>query len=347
MRFRHHGVPLLLCFGLVACAPPAPQWTDPSPHKVHSVTVENGVQLEVLEWGGSGRPIVLLAGSGNSAHVFDGFAEKLTGFGRVYGITRRGYGNSSHPDSGYTEGRLAEDVRQVLDSLKIYAPVLVGHSMAGEEMTRLATEHPGRVAGLVYMDAAADPTDSPSSSSEYQDLLKKLPEPLRTPPAPDLKSFQAYRESQIARGDPPFPESELRNIYETTEDGSVGGFRSTKAIHDAIDAGALKRDYSRLRVPVLAFFTVPCAKGWQGYGYACIIHAETKPKYLPKNDEERAAVQNFEAATAAYVNRWKKNLQTAQASVRIVDLPDANHYLFLSNERDVVSELRQFVANLK
>jgi len=92
---------------------------------------------------------------------------------------------------------------------------------------------------------------------------------------------------------------------------------------------------------------VPCAKGWQGYGYACIIHAETKPKYLPKNDEERAAVQNFEAATAAYVNRWKKNLQTAQASVRIVDLPDANHYLFLSNERDVVSELRQFVANLK
>jgi non-heme chloroperoxidase len=34
-------------------------WTDPSKHKVRFVTVDEGVRLEVLEWGGSGRPVVL------------------------------------------------------------------------------------------------------------------------------------------------------------------------------------------------------------------------------------------------------------------------------------------------
>lgn len=58
-------------------------WHNPSPHKIQFVTVDEGVQLEVLDWGGSGRNVVLLAGSGNMAHVYDGFAEKLTSFCHV------------------------------------------------------------------------------------------------------------------------------------------------------------------------------------------------------------------------------------------------------------------------
>ena len=33
------------------------------------VNVGDGVKVEVVDWGGSGRPLILLAGSGNSAHV--------------------------------------------------------------------------------------------------------------------------------------------------------------------------------------------------------------------------------------------------------------------------------------
>lgn len=113
-------------------------WHDPSHHKVQFVTVEEGVRLEVLDWGGSGRPIVLLAGSGNTAHIFDDFAEKLSGACcHVYGITRRGFGASTRPDSGYDQQRLADDVLRVLDALKLVAPVVAGHSMSGEELTTL------------------------------------------------------------------------------------------------------------------------------------------------------------------------------------------------------------------
>ncbi len=46
-------------------------WHDPSPHQVQFVTVDENVQLEVLDWGGSGRLVILLAGLGNTAHIFD------------------------------------------------------------------------------------------------------------------------------------------------------------------------------------------------------------------------------------------------------------------------------------
>jgi non-heme chloroperoxidase len=308
-------------------------WHDLSNHQVRFVTVDDGVQLEVLDWGGSGRSVLLLAGSGNTAHVFDDFAEKLSAFSHVYGITRRGYGASSHPDSGYTEQRLADDVLRVLDSLKIVKPVLVGHSMAGEEMTRLGLDHSDRLAGLVYLDAADDPTDFPASSPAYMALYHKLPAAARDhrePAASDLKSFQAYREWQVRSGEVPFPESELRNMYESNPDGSVGSDKESPRVHEAIGAGAGKRDYSKIRVPVLAFFP----------------SASATPRYLPKDAQERAAMEEFDAATAAYVNRYKKGLQTAPGGVRIIELPGANHYVFLSNEADVVRELRVFLAGL-
>ena len=47
---------------------------DVTPHEVTFVTVEPGVQLEVLDFGGSGETMVLLAGGGDNAHVWDDFA---------------------------------------------------------------------------------------------------------------------------------------------------------------------------------------------------------------------------------------------------------------------------------
>src|SRR5262245_28222483 len=130
---KHRWIYLLLVVVIFlatpACAQEPGAWQDLSKHQVRFVTAEKDVRLEVLDWGGEGRAVVLLAGSGNTAHVFDDFAPKLTDCCHVYGITRRGYGASSQPASGYDDQRLADDVLKVLDSLKIAAPVLAGHSM--------------------------------------------------------------------------------------------------------------------------------------------------------------------------------------------------------------------------
>lgn len=78
------------------------------------VRAPDGIELEVLDWGGDGRPVVLLAGSGWTAHVFDDFAPKLTSRYRVYGITRRGFGASGFAAGKYGIDLLGDDVLEVI-----------------------------------------------------------------------------------------------------------------------------------------------------------------------------------------------------------------------------------------
>jgi non-heme chloroperoxidase len=89
-------------FALAACA--ALAQTGPSSYgdcapKTQFVNVQPDVKLEVLDWGGTGRNLVLLAGLGNTAHVFDSLGPKLAAHYHVIGITRRGFGQSSAPQT--------------------------------------------------------------------------------------------------------------------------------------------------------------------------------------------------------------------------------------------------------
>src|SRR5207249_10599736 len=124
-----------------------------SGHKVSFVTVEPGVRLEVLDWGGTGETLVLLTGVGDNAHVFDQFAYQFTDRFHVIGITRRGFGRSSQPAHGYDLDTRARDDIAVLDKLNIHEAVFVGHSVAGTELNKIGAVYPVRVRILDYMDA--------------------------------------------------------------------------------------------------------------------------------------------------------------------------------------------------
>jgi len=80
------------CVPAKRSGPPQPAACfDATPHKKTCVTVDSGVQLQVLDWGGADRPdaMVLLPGYGDNAHVYDGFAYQFTDYFHVIGITRR------------------------------------------------------------------------------------------------------------------------------------------------------------------------------------------------------------------------------------------------------------------
>lgn len=329
---------LHLWLAFVACAQEPGAWRDPSTHQMKFITVDEDVQLEVLDWGGSGRAVVLLAGSGNTAHVFDDFAPELSDCCHVYGITRRGFGSSSRPPTGYDDQRLADDTLSVLNALHLDHPVLAGHSMAGGELTTIGRQGSERISGLVYLDATADPGDPSMSDPEFVAAMNKLPEAMRQPPVMDRSSFRAYQASQRRAHLGAFPESELRQGFAERQDGSVGQYKgSTEVINAAIGRGQIKRDYSNIRVPVVVFIDYPLAPG----------DGLSQSGDQPLNDVEHAAMAAYARVTKTRVDKRIDNLTRSVPTARVVKLPGASHYVFLTREAEVLAEMCRFVTTLK
>jgi hypothetical protein len=107
------------------------------------------------------------------------------------------------------------------------------------------------------------------------------------------------------------------------------------AIRRAITVDArTKPDYSRVRTPVLALY--------QAQG----PFEEVASRYVIRDDRERAAVRQLYDATRALYGLWQRQLRAAVPTARIVDLPGANLFMFLTHEADVLREVRAFAATL-
>lgn len=314
------------------------QEIDTSPHKIQFVTVDKDVKLEVLDWGGSGRPLVLLAGLGNNAHIFDSFAPALTPSYHVYGITRRGFGASSVPTSGYSSDRLGDDVLAVLGALKLNRPVLTGHSVAGEELSSIGSRHPERVAGLIYLEAGYGYAFYDSAHGDLNidlfDLLNKLPQVLTardatqlidellTTSLPRFEGDLRERQKDMAASPPQaLPRATAPSSPPVTLPAApVPSFRANYAIITG-------QKYTDIRGPVLAIYASPHNPG-------------------PPVSDDPAALATYEARDKTRVDAIARAFEIGVPSARVVRLPHADHFVFLSNQADVLREMNAFIANL-
>jgi non-heme chloroperoxidase len=307
-------------------------WRDPSPHTVQFMSVEDKIKLEVLDWGGSGRPVILLAGLGNTAHAFDKFAPNLTAQYHVYGITRRGFGASTTPPpitANYTADRLGDDVLAVCASLKLNRAVLVGHSIAGEELSSIGSRYPEQVAGLIYLDAGYEYAYYDRSRGDLLidslELQKKLGQLQPGNQPQDPKQFV----NELLREILPQFERDLQQLQKDLETSPppVPGpaHHLDPSPSQAILAGQQK--YTEIRAPILAIYAVPHDRGGPANGDAA---ARAK---ADAQDQERTGGQ-------------AKAFETGIPSAHVVRLPHANHFVFRSNEVDVLREMNAFIGSL-
>ena len=68
--------------------------------------------------------------------------------------------------------------------------------------------------------------------------------------------------------------------------------------------------------------------------------------YEPKTADERAAIDRFRARGAAIIGRWTDKLKRGAPNARLVWYPEAGHYVYMTNEADVLREIHAFVAGL-
>jgi pimeloyl-ACP methyl ester carboxylesterase len=308
-------------------------WRDSSAHEVRFVAVERNVRLEVLDWGGTGRPVVLLAGLGGNAHTFDALAPKLTDRYHVYAITRRGFAPSSVPTSGYLSDSLADDVLAVLDSLHLERPVLVGHSIAGQELSSIGSRRPERVAGLVYLDAANvyafyDPTAGDNAPYIIPDVQRRLAVIFdRWAPISFAERTAMIRELAdttlpILARDLRLWANELAEAPNATE--RPKGLRRDP-VASAIFAGSQR--YTRIHGPVLAIYVAPQA---------------LRPD-APKDSAGRALLDSL---SLSYRMPQINSFQRGVPQARVVRLAHADHFVWRSHEADVLREMRAFIDAL-
>lgn len=100
------------------------------------------------EAAGSGPPLILLHGNGESSIIFDRALPVLAQRFTVYAIDSRGHGLSS-PVSEYHYADMAQDVADFIRLLGLEKPVVYGFSDGGIIALLLAIRHPEMTGGII------------------------------------------------------------------------------------------------------------------------------------------------------------------------------------------------------
>ncbi len=140
----------------------------------------NGVCLRYAA-AGSGRPVVLVHGNGESHDLFETEISQQTAAGfRVYAPDSRGHG-ASEPVTEYHYADMAEDMYQFIRALGLRSPALYGHSDGGIIGLLLALRHPGALHMLAVSGTNLSPAGLiPDFLAECRAMNEKNPDPLIT-----------------------------------------------------------------------------------------------------------------------------------------------------------------------
>jgi pimeloyl-ACP methyl ester carboxylesterase len=303
---------------------------DGTPHKKTLVPVDNGVRLQVLDWGGAdkARTMVLLTGLGDNAHVYDQFAFQFTDYFHVIGITRRGYLPSSQPEAGYDVDTRARDDITVLNFLGIRKALFVGHSVAGSELSAIAVKYKRYVEKLVYLDAF--------------DLSKRFQLP-DIPPRPftdaDSRSLQIYIAAVQRLDNTLEPAQAVCISSQFDENGRITGSTTPARIPEAILRGVQEPaspaiDWAKVEAPRLGIFSQPSVEAKLPFYW--YLSAEDKKKF---DDNWPGIVDWYTDTTNEFAAE-----HSGRPKAVVYTLPDAPHYFYLSsNQAFVVRVMREFL----
>jgi pimeloyl-ACP methyl ester carboxylesterase len=291
----------------------------------------DGVRLHYLDWGGSGRNLVLLPGLGGTAQIFRGIAPRLGDRFRVSSFTRRAHGRSDRPDSGYDIDALTDDIRRFIDFLGMERATLVGHSWAGIEIPYFATKYPERVDAVIYLDAVnvlLEPAPDLSADPVMSTLEKE-------PSAADMVSVDAYL-GFIKRSRP-----DLASIWCEAVEADRRDYIAGLSRHGPATAIAAKMDagLGRHREPAFGEVTAPAL---------ALVPGGTTHPFLPAgaSDELRRA------GNAHYVQHWLPRIEQrtelfrrAAPNARVVKLDTSNHTIFVAKETETLDAILGFLED--
>jgi pimeloyl-ACP methyl ester carboxylesterase len=295
-------------------------------------------ELHVLDWGGSGPALVLLAGLGDTAWVFSDVAPGLASRFRVLAITRRGFGSSDIARAGYDLTDRAGDIHAVMDARGIRRAILAGHSAAGDELTAFATAFPDRASGLLYLDAAydrADPVAPKKTAAAWNRLLRlfygnesdaAIEASLDAQRAARARLFRLDQGVAWTRG----LELNLRDTVVVDADGTVSP-RTPSWVPRLMTLGVQKAkfDLSAIACPAVLIYN-------RGPVPAAALAGLDKPT--------QAAILDDEADYGRYFDGFLDRVRRQNPRLDILVQPQARHYDFLGHPERLPAQLARLTS---
>ncbi|HLW83812.1 MAG TPA: alpha/beta hydrolase [Candidatus Sulfotelmatobacter sp.] len=132
------------------------------------------IRIHYLE-AGSGRPIVFIPGWTMPAWIWQKQIDEFSKKYHVIAVDPRSQGESDQPTYGHLPETRARDYKELVDSLALQRPVLVGWSMACGELAKYAQQFGSdNVAAFVLVDGFLSDTPSPEMLAAISGWMNQL-----------------------------------------------------------------------------------------------------------------------------------------------------------------------------
>jgi 3-oxoadipate enol-lactonase len=167
-------LPRVVALCVVLCAACVAVCARPSAKSASGFAEVNGTKL-YYETTGKGPAVVLIHGGLVDSRLWDEQMRPLSKRFRVVRYDLRGFGRSAAATESFSH---LEDLRGLLDFLKIEKATLVGLSLGGVIAADFALEHPERVERLVLVGAGlrGDKQPPPADAARALEVVSRGPE---------------------------------------------------------------------------------------------------------------------------------------------------------------------------
>ncbi len=226
----------LLVVGACVLVAAASSAQSTGPERSGFVVTSDGVRLHYVE-AGKGPSLVFVPGWTSSVPVWERQIRHFSTRHRVVAMDPRSQGESEQATEGHYPERRAQDIKELIERLKLGPAVLVGHSMAvGELLTYVEQFGTTNLAAVALVDAPIGSDPSIADMTGFVERVKAL----------SVNRRQVLEEMVARFFRTPLTRAERRRLI----DGSMNTPTNTAI---ALAAASFGRDHR----PVLATFDKP------------------------------------------------------------------------------------------
>lgn len=165
-------------------------------------TSSDGLKIHYFTLGTAGTPVILIHGytaNSEGKWIKSGIMQALAKNHRVIAVDARGHGKSDKPHDAAKYGpRMATDVVELMDHLKISKAHVHGYSMGGAMLTQILATHPDRLMTAIYGGSGPQETDPALIAQVPKDVEPPAANDPNAPRGENWSSYPGYDREAMA-----------------------------------------------------------------------------------------------------------------------------------------------------